>query len=102
MHNKFALVVAMLVLFAMPAMAAKKKAAEKPKAQAAVGNWLDLREELFACNEQGCALPVRGILIGCNQEGCRPITDILVPAGQVKRFVPQNPATAPMPEAPKK
>lgn len=98
MQNKIIALLA-VVFLAMPAMAAKKKA----EPQQPTGNWLDLRNELFACNEQGCAMPVRGILIGCDAQGCRPISDILVPTGPVKRFTPQIPAAeAPKPAEPVK
>lgn len=86
-------VLAIVMWAAVGFVEAKKKPV--PQAQENIGNWLDLRQETFACNDKGCALPVRGILLGCNVQGCRPITDIIVTPGPVNRAAPQVPAPAP-------
>ena len=86
-----------LALFAVavslvPAAAKERKDAKKAEAAPAeVGNFLDLRQQMFICGENGCAMPVQGILLGCNLQGCRPITDIIVSSGPVRRVSPQIP-----------
>jgi len=97
-------IVVPLLIAGLAGFASAKKKEEPPPPEAPTRNWLNLKDAVFTCSKDACAIDVTSLnLVSCNVQGCKSVTDIVMPTGPVLRqgvYVPPAPEAIPVPAAP--